>query len=68
MQRFDRKDKDEKLKKHIKDIFYKNKERYGVHRVYASLRNEGIIVNHKKIQRLMNEMSLSGKGKKQKYN
>ena len=67
MQRFDRKDKDEKLKKHIKDIFYKNKERYGVHRVYASLRNEGIIVNHKKIQRLMNEMSLSGKRKKQKY-
>lgn len=67
MQRFSKPDNDEELKEHIKDIFYKSKERYGVRRVHASLRNEGIIVNHKKVQRLMNEMSLCGKRKKQKY-
>ena len=67
MQRFNKVDKDKELKKHIYDIFNKNKERYGVRRVHATLRNEGIVVNHKKIQRLMNEMNLSGKRKKQKY-
>jgi len=35
--------------------------------VYACLRNKGIVVNHKKVQRLMKEMGLSGKRKKQKY-
>lgn len=51
----------------IKDIFYKNKERYGVRRVYATLRNNGIVINHKKVQRLMHEMGLTIKRKKQKY-
>ena len=59
--------KDEELKKHIEDIFHKNKGRYGVRRIYASLRNEGMTVNHKKIQKRMNEMSLSGRRRKQKY-
>jgi len=67
LQRFKTIDKDKKLKDYIKDIFYKNKERYGVRRVYACLRNKGIVVNHKKIQRIMKELSLSGKRKKQKY-
>lgn len=55
------------MRGYIKDIFHKNKGRYGVRRVYASLRNGGIAVNHKKVQRLMGEMSLSGKTKRQKY-
>ncbi len=38
-------------------MFYKNKERYGVRRIYVSLRNEGILINHKKTQKLMDEMS-----------
>lgn len=67
LQRLDREDKDEELRKHIIDIFNKNKGRYGVRRVHASLRNEGMVINHKKVQRLMGEMGLSGKRKKQKY-
>lgn len=59
--------KDGDLKERIEGVFYKNKERYGVRRVHASLRNDGIVANHKKIQRLMNEMGLSGKRKRQKY-
>lgn len=67
LRRFSEADKDKELKKHIKDIFHKNKERYGVRRIHASLRNEGMAINHKKVQRLMSEMSLSGKRRKQKY-
>ncbi|NCA95422.1 MAG: IS3 family transposase, partial [Methanomicrobia archaeon] len=67
MKRLARPDKDSEVKKHIRDIFNKNKGRYGVRRVWATLRNEGISINHKKVQRLMNEMSLSGRRKRQKY-
>lgn len=67
MQRFSNVDKDQELKKYILDIFSKNKERYGVRRVYATLRNKGVVVNHKKVQRLMSEMGLFGKRKKEKY-
>ena len=51
----------------IKEIFEKNKQIYGVRRVYRELRNRGIVVNHKKVQRLMHKMSLAGKRTKQKY-
>jgi len=60
-------DKDEEIKKEIRRIFEKNKQRYGVRRIHASLVNEGIKINHKKVQRLMNEMGLSGRRKKQQY-
>ncbi len=67
LQRLSKPDNDKDLKERIKDIFYENKERYGVRRVHASLRSEGVAVNRKKVQRLMREMSLSGKRKKQRY-
>ncbi|HBM99673.1 MAG TPA: IS3 family transposase [Firmicutes bacterium] len=67
LQRFSKAGKDEELKKRIEGIFHKNKGRYGVRRIHASLRNEGMTINHKKVQRLMSEMSLSGKRRKQRY-
>ena len=51
----------------IKTIFFENKERYGFRRIEAELRNRGIIVNHKKIIRLMKKLSLKAKVRKQKY-
>ena len=51
----------------IKTIFFENKERYGFRRIKAELRNRGIIVNHKKIIRLMKKLSLKAKVRKQKY-
>jgi len=44
----------------IASIFAGAKGRYGVRRVCAELRAEGISVNHKKVQRLMGKMGLKG--------
>ena len=62
-------DKDKDLKDKILKIFETNKSRYGYRRIDISLRNDGFIVNHKKILRLMNELNIKAKSKKQrKYN
>ncbi len=45
----------------ISDIFAKNKQRYGVRRVHKELLNRGYLINHKKVQRLMHKLGLSGK-------
>ena len=55
------------LMKEIADIFSQHKERYGVRRVHAELVNRGKVVNHKRVQRLMNTMGLKGKRPKPKY-
>ena len=41
------------LKDEIQKIFTEHKGRYGVRRVYQELLNRGFIVNHKRVQRLM---------------
>ena len=51
----------------IQTIFYENKGRYGVRRIYQELRRRGYVVNHKRIQRLMHINDLFGKRPKQKY-
>ena len=60
-------DKDEDIKKKIKDIFHDNKSRYGYRRITLVLRNEGIIINHKKVKRLMKIMGLYGITPRVKY-
>jgi len=52
----------------INKIFDANKGRYGVRRIYHELRNLGMKINHKKVQRLMHEEGLIGKRPKEKYN
>ena len=59
--------KNEELIEMIKDIFFENKKRYGVRRVTAELHNQGVIVNHKKIQRIMNKYELKAIKTKIKY-
>ena len=59
--------RNEDLKKEIEKIFVENKHRYGVRRVHKELVNRGFIVNHKRVQRLMHNMGLSGKRPKEKY-
>ncbi len=62
-------DKDKDLKDKILKIFEINKSRYGYRRIDISLRNDGLIVNHKKILRLMQELNIKAKTKKRsKYN
>lgn len=54
-------DKDSKLKKEIQEIFEEHKENYGYRRVYLELRRRGYIINHKRVQRLMNILNLKAR-------
>ncbi len=51
----------------IKEIFLYHKGRYGVRRITHELRNQGYIINHKRVQRIMNKLNLKGKRPKEKY-
>ena len=66
-----KKDIDEKNKdiiEKIKEIYYANKGRYGYRRVTLELKNQGLNVNHKKVQRLMKKLNLQSIiCKKRKY-
>ena len=45
----------------ISQIFKKHNGNYGSPRVYAELRAQGVVVNHKRVERLMREAGLVGK-------
>ena len=60
-------DKNAELKAKITEIFNKNKGRYGYRRITLELRNQGFIVNHKKVKRLMKVLGLFGITPKAKY-
>ena len=51
-------DEDAWIKKRIQEIFEHHKRRYGYRRITATLHQEGIVVNHKKIKHLMRELGL----------
>lgn len=40
------------------ELFHDNKSRYGYRRIYDVLRNQGYIINRKKVQRIMRELDL----------
>lgn len=54
---FDQPSKDEELKDKIKAIRAVNKD-YGYRRIYGKLRSQGLTVNHKRVQRIMQEQGL----------
>lgn len=51
----------------IRKIYDHHKGRYGYRRITSQLRNDGIRLNRKTVQKLMVEMSLYSKRKKAKY-
>ena len=57
-------DKYESTKQEITNIFNEHKGRYGYRRVYAIMRKNGICINHKTVQKLMKELGLKGKQRK----
>lgn len=67
MAKSDKDDKNKGIMDSIRDIFYENKQRYGFKRITAVLRNQGYIINHKKVSRLMKVMSLKAIKRKEKY-
>lgn len=69
LKRLAQKDKDSDLKKTIQDIYTEHKGRYGYRRVHLELKNRGLHVNHKKVQRLMTELGLKARiHAKRRYN
>ena len=54
-------DKDRKIREDIVRIYNKSGRRYGYKRVTRALREEGYIINHKKVYRLMKLLNISGK-------
>ena len=55
------------LKEHINHIYHHHKGRYGYRRITLELNNQGMVINHKKVQRLMQEMGLKAKIRQRKY-
>jgi putative transposase len=60
-------DKYADLKARIKTIFDRHKGRYGYRRITATIRQEGLVVNHKTIQRLMVDLRLKSCVRVKKY-
>ena len=60
-------DKYRSVKEEITAIYHENKGRYGYRRITLELHNRGCFVNHKTVQRLMQETGLVCKVRMKKY-
>ena len=60
-------DKYESVKEEITAIYHENKGRYGYRRITAELRNRKLPLNHKTVQRLMEELGLVCHVRMKKY-
>lgn len=60
--RFNRSSKDAELEEKIKKTIRKVHENYGYRRIYGVLRTEGLAVNRKRVQRIVQEVRASGYG------
>lgn len=58
---------DESLKTQIQEVYHAHKGRYGYRRITHTLRLSGLLVNHKRIQRLMCELGLKSKVRPKRY-
>lgn len=56
--RFDRENKDHSIEESIRSIFNESMETYGYRRITAELHNRDIIVNQKKVRRIMKKLDL----------
>ena len=61
-------DKYKEIKEQIKSIYHKHKGRYGYRRITDELNNNGIIINHKTVFRLMKLLALKSVIRIKKYN
>ena len=60
-------DGNDAIRERIRAIFNKHHSRYGYRRITDQLHNEGIEINHKTVQKLMGQMGLKAKRKRQHY-
>ena len=52
------------LKENILEVYEKNGSRYGYRRILLGLRQKGIVINHKTVLKLMKNLNLRGKTRK----
>lgn len=62
-----KRDKYAEQRKRISEIFSLHNRRYGYRRICQQLRNEGCTINHKTVQRLMQEMHLKSDVRRVRY-
>jgi len=62
-----KKDKYLNEKQEISDVFNANKSRYGYRRVLTAMRNKGYFLNHKTVLKLMKDLGLKGKQRKNSH-
>lgn len=67
VKQMNRPDKYSEIKDVIKVIFDEHQGRYGYRRITLELRNKGVVLNHKTVRRLMNEMGLKCLVRLKKY-
>lgn len=60
-------DKYEKEKSVISSVYHEHKGRYGYRRITIELRNRGIRLNHKTVQRLMGELGIKSNVRRVRY-
>jgi putative transposase len=58
---------DSAVKSKISDIYHQHKGRYGYRRITCTLKLSGMLINHKRVQRLMNELGLKSKVRPKRY-
>jgi len=51
----------------IKSLYHQHKGRYGYRRIHLALRREGIVLNHKTVQRLMAQLNLKSTVRPKRY-
>ena len=61
LKQLDQNDKDYDIKAEIQAIFTEHKGNYGYRRMTLELRNRGIVINHKRVQRLMKVLGLTAR-------
>lgn len=61
-------DKHKELKEKILNVYNKSKQVYGYRRIKVALKKEyGLIINHKKIKRLMKQLNIKSKIRRRKF-
>lgn len=67
LKKFAQPEKDSTVKAEIIRIYHQHKGRYGYRRITAALRNKGLKINHKKVERLMKEAGIKSLVRIKKY-
>ena len=55
------------VRRRITSVYDENKGRYGYRRICYVLRREGVLINHKTVQKLMRQLDMKAKRKKRHY-